>query len=132
MTALPKARTIHESPAEPITGLGFREPIHDDTADADGGAHTNGNHLNDKAYYLFIVTTNRVLAYQVSGRNSGGAAVEVDEIGTGLGCATMDWKYRNMAVARDEAIYLCGIDGRGACYAYEGKLNITSTLSPGI
>lgn len=67
------------------------------------------------------MTTNRVLAYQASGRNSGGPAVVVDEIGSGLGCATMDWRHRNMAVARDEAIYLCGIDGRGACYAYEGK-----------
>lgn len=44
----------------------------------------------------------------------------VDEIGAGLGCARMDWKARDMVVARDEAIYLCGTDGRGACYAYEG------------
>ncbi|KAF5330983.1 hypothetical protein D9619_005205 [Psilocybe cf. subviscida] len=103
LTSLPKARTVHESATEPITGLGFREP---------GDDNTNT--------YLFIVTTNRVLSYQVSGRNSGGAPAEADEIGAGLGCATMDWKGKNIVVARDEAVYLCGIEGRGTCYAYEG------------
>ncbi|PPQ83311.1 hypothetical protein CVT25_004051 [Psilocybe cyanescens] len=105
LTALPKARTVHESPTEPITGLGFREPIQDDEAPNS---------------YLFIVTTNRVLSYQASGRGGGGNAVVVDEVGSGLGCATMDRDRRNMIVARDEAIYMCGIDGRGTCYAYEG------------
>ncbi|KAF9476515.1 hypothetical protein BDN70DRAFT_839137 [Pholiota conissans] len=127
LTALPKARTIHESPTEPITGLGFREPIEDEpsseapsTNGAPSGANATGSKSTHNAHYLFIATTNHVLAYQASGRNSGGAAVTVDEIGTGLGCATMDWRGKNLAVARDEAIYLCGIDGRGACYAYEG------------
>ncbi|KDR73804.1 hypothetical protein GALMADRAFT_251620 [Galerina marginata CBS 339.88] len=105
LTSLPKARTVHESPTEPITGLGFREPTEDDELP---------NH------YLFIVTTNRTLCYQASGRGTGGTATVVDEIGSGLGCATMDRKSRNIVVARDEAIYLCGADGRGACYAYEG------------
>lgn len=103
LTSLPKARTVHESATEPITGLGFREPSEDN-------ANT----------YLFIVTTNRVLSYQVAGKNSGSPPAEVDEIGAGLGCATMDWKGKNIVVARDEAIYLCGIEGRGTCYAYEG------------
>jgi len=67
--------------------------------------------------YLFIVTTNRVLSYQTTGRRN---ATVVDEIGCGLGCATMDWKGRNMIIARDEAIYSCGVEGRGSCYAYEG------------
>ncbi len=121
---------IHESATEPITGLGFREPLDDDalSADADGATTANGSSSNNNAHYLFIVTTNRVLAYQASGRSSGGPAVVVDEIGSGLGCATMDWRYRNMAVARDEAIYLCGTDGRGACYAYEGKFTSASCM----
>jgi hypothetical protein len=74
--------------------------------------------------HLFVVTTNRVLSYQASGRGSGGSATVVDEVGSGLGCATMDWKKRDIVVARDEAIYICGIDGRGACYAYEGLLSL--------
>ncbi|KAH6902717.1 vacuolar membrane protein [Coprinopsis sp. MPI-PUGE-AT-0042] len=113
ITALPKARTIHESSTEPITGLGFKEPT-DDSPNT----------------YLFIVTTNRVLSYQVSGRGSGGAPTVVDEIGSGLGCATMDRRARDMVVARDEAIYLCGTEGRGTCYAYEGhKSSVHTHLS---
>ncbi|PFH46708.1 hypothetical protein AMATHDRAFT_7477 [Amanita thiersii Skay4041] len=103
LTALPKVRTVHESPTEPITGLGFKEATEE---------------LPN--VYLFIVTTNHVLSYQVSGRGSGNAAAAVDEIGCSLWCAMMDWRARDMIVARDEAIYLCGTDGRGACYAYEG------------
>ncbi|KAF9460675.1 hypothetical protein BDZ94DRAFT_1265603 [Collybia nuda] len=103
LTALPKPRNVHESPTEPITGLGFKEPADDNTNLA-----------------LFVVTTNHVLSYQVTGKGSGGSAMVVDEIGCGLGCATMDWKARDIVVARDEAIYVCGTEGRGACYAYEG------------
>lgn len=101
LTSLPKARTVHESPTEPITGLGFREPI------------------GDTLGYLYVVTTNRVLSYLTSGSAS---ATMVDEIGTGLGCTTMDSKAKDIIVARDEAIYLYGIDGRGPCYAYEGTV----------
>jgi hypothetical protein len=66
------------------------------------------------------VTTNHVLSYQASGRGRGGAPTIVDEVGCGLGCATMDWRAKDVVVARDEAIYICGTDGRGACWAYEG------------
>lgn len=104
LTALPKPRVVHESPTEPITGLGFKEPTED-----------NAN------IYLFIVTINSVLVYQASGKGSGGAPTAVDEVGCGLGCATMDWRAKDMVVARDEAIYICGTEGRGACYAYEGE-----------
>ncbi|KAF8967280.1 hypothetical protein BDZ97DRAFT_1697796 [Flammula alnicola] len=135
LTSLPKARTIHESPTEPITGLGFREPTDDDSG-LGYSSHTNptvpavpnaNTNPNDNAHYLFIVTTNRVLAYKASGRNSGGTPVVVDEIGSGLGCATIDWRGKNVVVARDEAIYLCGIEGRGACYAYEGHKSSVHT-----
>ncbi|KAF8958030.1 hypothetical protein BDZ97DRAFT_1762462 [Flammula alnicola] len=93
LTSLPEARTIHESPTEPITGLGFREPTDDDSG-LGHSSHTNPNvpavpnantNLNGNGHYLFIVTTNRVLAYKASGRNSGGTSVVVDEIGSGLG-----------------------------------------------
>ncbi|KAI9437347.1 hypothetical protein BJY52DRAFT_1384587 [Lactarius psammicola] len=103
LTALPKPRTVHESHAEPVTALGFREPT-DETP----------------ATYLFIATTNRVLVYQASGRGSGGTASEVHEAGAALGCAVMDWNAHDMVVARDEAIYICGAESRGSSYAYEG------------
>ncbi|KAJ7081971.1 hypothetical protein C8R43DRAFT_338381 [Mycena crocata] len=116
-TALLKPRTVHESPTEPITGLGFSE-----------------------SKSLFVVTTNRVLSYQVSGSGSGsGKATVVDDVGCGLGCAAMDWRGHDVVVAREEAIYVCGVESRGACYAYEGHksfvrshLNYLVIVSPPI
>ncbi|KAL1745090.1 hypothetical protein HDZ31DRAFT_37166 [Schizophyllum fasciatum] len=104
LTSVPKPKTVHESPTEPVTGLGFAEPT-------DEHPQT----------HLFVATTNRVLAYQVSGRGSGGAATVVNEIGCGLGCTTMDRAARDMVIARDEAIYVCGTEGRGSSYALEGR-----------
>lgn len=105
LSALPKARTILEAPTEPITGLGFREPHAEDSP-----------HL-----HLFVTTTSRVLCFQVTGKGGGTAPRVVDEVGAGLGCAVMDWRARDVVVARDEAIYMCGTEGRGATLAYEGK-----------
>ncbi|KAF8633473.1 hypothetical protein AX15_001433 [Amanita polypyramis BW_CC] len=99
----PGGFTIPTAGSEPITGLGFKQPT-------DEIPNT----------YLFIATTSHVLSYQVSGKGSGAPAMVVDEIGCGLGCARMDWRARDMLVAREEAIYLCGTEGRGACFAYEG------------
>jgi hypothetical protein len=105
LSALPKPRTVHESPTEPITGLGFRTPRN-----------------ADEQLHLFVVTTNRVLAYQAAGRNASAAGHVVDELGTALGCAVMDSQANEIVLARDEAIYLCGTEGRGMSIAYEGKL----------
>ncbi|KAK1224476.1 Vacuolar protein sorting-associated protein 11 [Marasmius sp. AFHP31] len=152
LTALPKPRAIHESPTEPITGLGFREPT---AALSPSSNPTKSNrddsHLAaDPNLYLFISTTNRVLVYQATGRGSGSNASVVDEIGCGLGCSAMDGGIsaliqgesltaiqsgeiglgkgmggrdsgRVMVVAREEALYMVGIEGRGNCYAHEGQ-----------
>lgn len=107
LTTLPKPRAIFECITEPITGLGFRE----------SSSFKEGE---EKDLGLFIVTTNRVLLYTAMGKGSGAAPVVVDEVGTGLGLAKMDWRGRDMIVARDEAVYVVGGDGRGNCYAYEG------------
>ncbi|KAI5122199.1 hypothetical protein M0805_002688 [Coniferiporia weirii] len=103
LSALPKPRTLLEAPTEPITGLGFREPTEETP------------HL-----YLFVATTGRVLCFQASGKGSATAPRVVDEVGAALGCAVMDWRTHDIVVARDEAIYLCGTEGRGASVAYEG------------
>lgn len=104
LTALPKPKVVRESPTEPVTGLGFKEPTEE-----------NPN------VYLFIVTTNNVLSYQASGKGSGGTPAVMDQVGAGLGCATLNWRSKEMIIARDEAVYVVGTDGRGACYAYEGN-----------
>ncbi|KIK69043.1 hypothetical protein GYMLUDRAFT_35082 [Collybiopsis luxurians FD-317 M1] len=123
LSTLPKPRTIHESPTEPITGLGFREPIapsqnlSPDTTLKHSREPTDQTNPN---LYLFVVTTNHVLVYQATGRGAGSStATVVDEIGAGLGCAVMSPS--NMIVARDEAIYMCAIEGRGNAFAYEGN-----------
>ncbi|KAI3602873.1 vacuolar membrane protein [Moniliophthora roreri] len=147
LTAIPKPRVIHESPTEPVTGLGFREPT---PAPAhDSKSKDKIENMADPNLYLFISTTNHVLVYQATGRGSGANASVVDEIGCGLGCATMDGGIsalihgeslttiqaghanigkgmggrdsgRVMFVAREEALYMVGIDGRGNCFAHEG------------
>ena len=111
LSALPKARVLLEAPTEPITGLGFREPS---AAQAEESPHL----------HLFATTTNRVLCFQVSGKGSGSAPRVLDEVGGALGCAQMDWRARDMIVARDEAIYVYGTEGRGASVAYEGILRV--------
>lgn len=108
LTALPKPRIIYESPADPITGLGFREP----------DANEDSPHL-----YLFVVTLNHVLVYKASGKGSGAAPTTVDEVGAELGCAAMNWHAKDIIVARNEAIYVCSVEGRGASVAYEGESN---------
>lgn len=126
LTALPKPKVIHESPTEPITGLGFRESTPDGQSEA-ALAPADSSDTTKSATtrtpietYLFIVTTNQVLLYQVTGKGSGSAPIVIDEVGCGLACACMERKGRDIIVAREEAIYLCGIEGRGSCYAYEG------------
>lgn len=52
----------------------------------------------------------------------------MDEVGAGLGCAVMDWHARDIVVARDEAVYICGVEGRGACFAYEGQFLVSRDL----
>lgn len=126
LTALPKTRTIHESSPEPITGLGFRELPNPTNAD-----------VKDNNLHLFIVTTNSVNVYHVSGKGSGGSSVLLDDIGCGLGCAVMDWRAEKIVLARDEAVYAYGLQGREPPYAYEGykssihtHLNYVIVVSP--
>lgn len=124
LTSLPKPRTVHELPTEPITGLGFREPsVATTTSEPQTNGHTQEKDKDKESanLYLFIVTTNRVLSYQATGRGSGKPTSVVDEVGAGLGCAVMDWHKRDIVVAREEALYVCGVEGRGSCYAYEGS-----------
>ena len=46
----------------------------------------------------------------------------VDEVGASLG-ARLWIGLRGIVVVREEALYVCGVEGRGSrgCYAYEGS-----------
>ena len=126
LTAMPKARVIHESP-EPVTGLGFREPGYAASLQRGGAGEADRNGSSQPS--LFIVTINRVLVASVSSR--GGEPEVVEEQGADLGCATMDAGRRELIVARDDAIYTYGPEGRSQTLAYEGRSSHMCTGSEG-
>lgn len=92
---------------DPVTGLGFRE--------------TQGRKLSET---LFILTTSHVLAYPLSGAK-GVVATVIDDLGAGVGCSAMveTREGARMVVAREEAVYVYGGEGREGCYAYEGAFS---------
>lgn len=80
--------------------------------------------------HLFIVTLSRILRYTVLGKGAGSPASVVDDVGCALGCARLLPLGRSsaapnplegkMIIARDEAIYIVGAEGREMSLAYEG------------
>ena len=97
-----KTVVVHEG-SETVTGLGYRE---------------EGN-----AVVLYIVTLSRILTCHTSK-----ADVEnvLEEQGTeiGLSSITPQDNAQEMAMARDEAIYFYGPDGRGPCFIMEGEKSL--------
>ncbi|KAL8913895.1 MAG: hypothetical protein Q9171_001388 [Xanthocarpia ochracea] len=101
-----KQRTVFES-EEPITGVEFRE-----------GPTTT----------LYLATTGRILTLTISGRGQGQPAKNLEDNGCGLGCMTVDSDSGDIVVARDDAIYYYGVNGRGPSYAYEGPKQLVRTF----
>ncbi|CEH17819.1 Vacuolar assembly/sorting protein PEP5/VPS11 [Ceraceosorus bombacis] len=88
------------------------------------------------AVHLLIVTLERVLRYNVLGPSAGNPAAVVDDVGCGLSCgvmvqgpllpassaSTVDQQSAlqgKMVIARQEAIYIVGAEGREVCLAYD-------------
>ncbi|KAF9438731.1 hypothetical protein BGZ76_005463 [Entomortierella beljakovae] len=88
-------KIVHQND-EPITGLGFKEQLK-------GGA------------LLYIATTATILLYNTSAKTTQ----ILDDQGGSLGCAVMNESTQEMAIARDEAIFFFGPDGRGSAYALD-------------
>lgn len=115
--------------AEPITGLGFRDPLSPLYEEADGEDNLGTGSISKSKQKdregkvvtsLFITTTSKTIVVpSVTGRGTDPRILE-DSEGAGLGCAVMDGKARDLIVGRDEGIYLYGLEGRGAVLAYEG------------
>ena len=49
---------------------------------------------------------------------SAGNPSIVDEVVPALRCAVMYWQKSDIVIAREEALYVCGTEGRGGCYVY--------------
>ncbi|PWN52887.1 hypothetical protein IE53DRAFT_239997 [Violaceomyces palustris] len=106
------------------------------------GRNVEGQQSTDKAQvretgpstvYLFIVTLSRILRYVVVGKGAGGSPSILDDVGCALGCAAVvprgsvvqtgvpgGGSAGKMVIAREEAVYIIGSEGREACFAYEG------------
>lgn len=136
--SLPKPKLVHSSPSNPVTGLGFRLP----SASANLSNTITGSlaplAVNDVAsatdgnFVLFIVTTHQVLTYKATptGRAAPGQsamAAVMDDRGAALGCSSM-LGTGDLILAKDEAIFVYGPEGRGHSYFYEGKLWHTPPL----
>ncbi|EWC46632.1 hypothetical protein DRE_04119 [Drechslerella stenobrocha 248] len=98
-----KQRVIHES-NEPITGMEFME---------EGGSSA-----------LYVTTTERVMTIKTAIRGHIPAPRVLETTGCALGCLTIDKNLDNILVARNDALYYYGPDGRGPCYAYEGSKSL--------
>ncbi|GJJ78227.1 vacuolar protein sorting-associated protein 11 [Entomortierella parvispora] len=94
-------KIVHQND-EPITGLGFKE--------------------QQKGALLFIATTSKVLLYNTFTKHTQ----TLDDQGGGLGCAVMNEASQELAIARDEAIFFYGADGRGPAYAFDGPKTFIS------
>lgn len=100
-----KQRVVHES-EEPVTGLEFR--------------------VESRLTTLYVATTSRILKLVISGRGQGQAARTLEDSGCGVGCMTVNKKDGDIVVARDDAIYYYGVDGRGPCFAYDGPKSLVA------
>ncbi|KAH8601223.1 vacuolar protein sorting protein-like protein [Bisporella sp. PMI_857] len=100
-----KQRVVHES-EEPITGLEFR--------------------TDSRLTTLYVATISRILKLVISGRGQGQPARTLEDLGCGVGCMTVDSKNGDIVVARDDAIYYYGLEGRGPCFAYDGPKSLVA------
>lgn len=123
---LGKLRVFWEGNKEPITNLGFTLPA--------GAAATAATAAAVPT--LFILTTSQILALPLAVKSKAQAPPSVlDDHGAAVGCARVvslgggkgavggDLSER-MVVARDEAIYVYGTEGREGCWAYEGEASL--------
>ena len=82
--------------------------------------------------HLFFATLNKIMKYTVLGKGAGSPPSVVDDVGCALGCGMMipplssssgtevNRLAEKLVVAREEAIYVVGVDGREMSLAFEG------------
>jgi hypothetical protein len=79
-----------------------------------------GFHENADVIHLFITTLNDIQTANTTTKDI--KKVVLDDEGSGFGCAIMSSfdNRQEMVVARNEAIYYYGLDGRGPCSIIDG------------
>jgi hypothetical protein len=92
-----KQRTVFES-QEPITGLEVQH-----------GPMT----------MLYIATTARILTFVIAGKGQGQPARTLEDLGCGVGCMAFDKITGDIMIAREDAIYTYGPNGRGPSFAFD-------------
>ncbi|XP_074158430.1 vacuolar protein sorting-associated protein 11 homolog [Sminthopsis crassicaudata] len=94
-----KTQILHKG-SYPVTGLAFRQA--------------------GKTTHLFVVTTENVQSYSLSGKDY--PRIELDTHGCGLHCSALSDPSQDLQfiVAGDECVYLYQPDERGPCFAFEG------------
>ncbi|KAK7575939.1 hypothetical protein V9T40_012225 [Parthenolecanium corni] len=94
--------TLLRSQSDPVTGLAFK---------------TSGQYS-----YLFVATTDSILQYNVTVKNKE-FEISLDTSGCDIGCSVLADSVLDcpFMVAREDAIYCYSTDGRGPCYAVEGR-----------
>ncbi|KAK4936271.1 Vacuolar protein sorting-associated protein 11 [Elasticomyces elasticus] len=93
-----KQRTVYES-EDPVTGLEVRQGT---------------------TKVLYIANTAKICSLVISGKGQGQPVRTVDNRGCNVGCMTQDHETGDIVVAREDAIYNYGPNGRGPSYAFEG------------
>ncbi|KIW63995.1 hypothetical protein PV04_08955 [Phialophora macrospora] len=93
-----KQRTVFES-EDPITGLEVRQST---------------------TKVLYIANTEKICSLVISGKGQGQPVRTVDNRGCNVGCMTYDRETGDVVIAREDAIYYYGANGRGPSYAFEG------------
>ncbi|KIW97935.1 uncharacterized protein Z519_01519 [Cladophialophora bantiana CBS 173.52] len=97
-----KQRTVFES-EDPITGLEVRQGT---------------------TKVLYIANTAKICSLIISGKGQGQPVRTVDNRGCNVGCMTQDRETGDIVIAREDAIYYYGVNGRGPSYAFEGPKKI--------
>ncbi|SCV67136.1 BQ2448_5782 [Microbotryum intermedium] len=127
---LGKLRTLH-SGKEPITGLGCTRTYSSPTPSS------SGKKSIPSSTTLFILTTEQILSYPLSApssRTSSTTATTLDGMGANVGCSAVirTQAGEKIVIAREEAIYVYGPEGRENCFAYEGPKSSIRVLSSAI
>ncbi|KAF7510407.1 hypothetical protein GJ744_006686 [Endocarpon pusillum] len=101
-----KQRIVFES-EEPITALAIRE---------------------SPMTILYIATTGRISNLVISGKGQGQPPRTVDSQGCGVGCMSVHKETGDIIIARDDAVYYYGPNGRGPSFAFDGPKKMITTF----